>query len=187
MRQFIIYTSFIAICSGTTSSFSQDYKTGIGLRGGWLGGLTAKHFIKEGKAIEGILSSGWGWRGYQVTVLYEIHKAAFTKDDVKGFFWFYGGGVHFGGYRYKKYYSEWHTTPGNTGYYTYYHDNYTYSTFGIDGIFGLEYKIDEVPITLSLDLKPFIEFTSTSNHGYPMRFWDGAFSIRYVFGGGKEK
>lgn len=151
---------------------AQDYKTGIGLRGGWIGGLTVKHFIKEGKALEGIFSSGWGYRGYQITGLYEVHKAAFTKDEVKGFFWFYGAGAHFGGgYKYK----EWHPTGSWTGYYT----DHRYSTFGIDGIFGLEYKIEEIPITLSLDIKPFIEFSNYSN--YPFRFWDGAFSIRFVF------
>ena len=186
MRQLILCIALVTTgIFNADSAFAQDYKTGIGLRGGWLGGLTAKHFVKDGRAIEGILSSGWGWRGYQFTALYEIHKAAFTKDDVKGFFWFYGGGLHFGRYPYKKYYSEWHPTQGNTGYYTYYHDNYNYSTFGIDGIFGLEYKIDEVPITLSLDVKPFIEFVTYGD--YPVRFWDGGFSIRYVFGGGKEK
>jgi len=31
---------------GTYRSNAQDYKTGIGLRGGWTSGLTAKHFIR---------------------------------------------------------------------------------------------------------------------------------------------
>lgn len=175
----VLFFTCIAILIGINASFSQDYKTGIGLRGGWTGGLTAKHFIKDGKAIEAIFSSGWGWRGYQITGLYEVHKAAFTKDDVEGFFWYYGAGAHFGGYRYYKKYGEWHPTGGNTGYYTYNEEAHSYVAFGIDGIFGLEYKIEEIPVTLSLDIKPFIELTTYN--GYPMRFWDGGFSIRYVF------
>ncbi len=181
----IILSAFFLLTVIALPSYSQEkkdaegYKTGIGLRGGWLGGLTAKHFIKEGRAIEGIFSSGWGWRGYQITALYEIHKAAFTKDDVKGFSWFYGGGIHFGGYRYREPFLEWHPTAGNTGYYTTYYKNRNYSAFGIDGIFGLEYKIEEVPFTIGLDIKPFIEFTTYD--AYPMRFWDGAFTIRYTF------
>lgn len=162
---------FVVLCLSYNLTFSQDYKTGIGLRGGWIGGLTVKHFIKEGRALEGIFSSGWGWRGYQITGLYEIHKAAFTNDGIEGFFWFYGAGAHFaGGYKYTK----WHP-DGSKGYY----DTYNYSAFGIDGIFGLEYKIEEIPVTLGLDIKPFIEFSNY--RGYPFRFWDGAFSIRYVF------
>ncbi len=171
---FVFITSFFF----ANDSISQNYQTGIGLRGGWIGGLTAKHFIKEGRAIEGIFSSGWGWRGYQITGLYEIHKAAFTKEDAEGFYWYYGAGVHFGGgYKYK----EWVATGTWTGYWK----NRNYSSFGIDGIFGLEYKIQDLPITLSLDIKPFIEFSNYP--GVPFRFWDGAFSIRYVFGGGDDK
>jgi len=162
----------VLVAFGVNTSFAQDYKTGIGLRGGWIGGLTVKHFLKEGKALEGIFSSGWGWRGYQITGLYEIHKAAFTKDGAEGFYWFYGAGAHFGGgYKHLKYYS--------TGLYSGYYETHNYVTFGIDGIFGLEYKINEIPVTLGLDLKPFIEFSNY--RGYPFRFWDGAFSIRFVF------
>jgi len=159
---------------GLNASYSQDYKTGIGLRGGWLGGITIKHFIKEGKALEGIFSSGWGWRGYQITGLYEVHKGAFTADEVEGFFWFYGFGAHFGGgYKYK----EWVVTGTWTGY----EKVHNYYSLGIDGIFGLEYQIAELPVTLSLDLKPFIEFSSVHYKGMPIRFWNGGFSIRYVF------
>ena len=173
MKKYILFFAFLLIAFSTV--FSQEYKAGIGLRGGWIGGVTAKYFISEGRALEGIFSSGWGWRGYQITGLYEIHKAAFTKDDVEGFCWFYGAGAHFGGgYRYE----VWkHTGPGNSGYW----ENYRYSAFGIDGIFGLEYRIPDLPVTLALDVKPFVEFSNYN--GYPFRFWDGAFTIRYVFKG----
>ncbi len=172
MKKYYVILFFIS-AFGIGQMPAQDYKTGVGLRGGWIGGITAKHFIQEGRALEGIFSSGWGWRGYQITGLYEIHKAAFTKDDVKGFFWFYGAGAHFGG----GYIDEkWHPTGTYTGYY----DTYHYSAFGIDGIFGLEYKIEDIPVTLGLDIKPFIEFSNYRD--YPFHFWDGAFSIRYVFG-----
>ena len=158
------------------SAFSQDYKTGIGLRGGWISGLTVKHFIKEGRALEGILSPGYGWGrygGFQVTGLYEIHKPAFAKDDVEGLFWFYGGGAHFGGGYHR---DHWHYNNGAWG--GYYHEH-NYVAFGIDFIFGIEYKIEEVPITLGLDVKPFFELVTDrdAHHG----FWDSAFSIRYVF------
>lgn len=171
-KQFYII-SFICFILAE-NSFSQDYKTGIGLRGGWTSGLTIKHFISEGKAIEGILSSGYRYNGWQITGLFEIHKAAFTKDEVEGFFWFYGGGAHFGGgYRY----DHWH----NDKYYWnggYYHDH-NYVSLGIDLIFGIEYKIEEIPITLGADIKPFFDFVTDRDAGFG--FWDGAFSVRYVF------
>jgi hypothetical protein len=173
MKNIFFVLSFLFFL-GIYKSNAQDYKTGIGLRGGWTSGLTAKHFISDGRAIEGIFSSGWGWRGFQITGLYEFHKAAFAKDDVKGLFWFYGGGLHFGGgYSYER----WHQT--GPVYWNGYYERGHYSTFGIDGIFGLEYRIPDIPVTVAVDVKPFIEFSNYS--GYPFRFWDGAFTIRYVF------
>src|SRR5690349_7239209 len=122
MRRYFFTLSFVLIL-GITNINAQDYKTGIGLRGGWTGGITAKHFIKEGKAIEGIFSTGWNWRGYQITGLFEVHKAAFTKDDVDGFFWYYGAGAHFAGaYKYR----VWH--PTNAWYYGYWETRY-YTVF----------------------------------------------------------
>jgi hypothetical protein len=170
-RYFFVFTFTLL---SFVSSFSQDYNTGIGLRGGWTSGLTIKHFINDGHAIEGMISSGWGWRGYQITGLYEIHKPAFVKDDLEGMFWFFGGGVHFaGGYTYEK----WHST--GPWVYQGYYEKYHYSAFGIDGIFGLEYKIPDIPFTVGVDIKPFIEFSNYG--GAPFNFWDGALSIRYVF------
>lgn len=156
----------------TFYSFGQDYKTGIGLRGGWISGLTVKHFIKEKRALEGIFSSGWRWTGYQFTFLYEIHKPAFQKEEVEGFRWFYGGGLHVaGGYQI----THWHPNGPWTGYW----HEHNYSAFGIDGIFGLEYQIPDLPVTLGADVKPFLEFSSEEDA--PVNFWDAALSIRFVF------
>ena len=166
----------IVLSCGVSFSFSQEsqgYKNAVGLRGGWVGGITGKHFLDDDRAIEGILSSGWGWRGFQLTGLYEIHKEAFTKEDAENFFWYYGAGAHIGDYVYKR----WHPTGFTTGYY----DRYPYATIGIDGIFGLEYRIQDLPVTLSLDVKPFIEIPTFHKYAIPYHFWDSAFTIRYVF------
>jgi hypothetical protein len=39
---------------------AQDYKTGIGVRGGLYNGLTIKHFLGSKTAVEGLLSTRWG-------------------------------------------------------------------------------------------------------------------------------
>ena len=132
---------------------AQDYKTGIGLRGGWGYGLTVKHFISEKSALEGILSSRWS--GFEITGLYEIHNRAFDVDRLN---WYFGGGAHVGFYG--------NNYPGGN-----------VTVVGIDGILGLEYNFKEVPINLSLDWKPAFNFI-----GYSHFFGDGgAFSIRYIF------
>jgi hypothetical protein len=47
---------------------------------------------------------------------------------------------------------------------------------GVDGVVGIEYTFDEIPINLSLDIVP-------SFHVFPfVQYWQrGALSIRYVF------
>jgi len=162
--------------SGSSSSAGGQagYKTGIGLRGGYEGGITLKHFIKSDRAIEGILSRGWGYGGMRITGLYEIHK---PFPNVKGLDWFYGVGGHIGfynedyyGYRCDKdgYYDkdgDWHSGDCKKN----------YTTIGIDGILGLEYQFAEIPFTIGLDIKPYFDLIGRGDH-----FGDGAFSIRYT-------
>lgn len=171
---------FVAVAANAQNNKNQSsgggqagYKTGIGLRGGWEGGLTVKHFMGDKKAIEGILSRGWGWGGYRITGLYEIHKS-FPGAD--GLDWFYGAGAHIGSYN-EKYYGY---KCYNGGYY----DNKgnwhpggcrRYLTLGIDGILGLEYQFTEIPFTLGVDIKPYIDLVGWNDH-----FADGAFSLRYT-------
>lgn len=138
---------------------AQDYSTGIGLRGGWYNGLTAKHFLSEKSAVEGILTTRW--QGFSVTALYELHK--YTAFGVERLNWYYGGGAHLG------FWNGTYTTWGTAG--------TTYLVIGIDGILGIEYNFAEIPINLSLDWKPAFNLI-----GY-FDFWvDGAAaSVRYIF------
>ena len=168
MKKYFIVFIFFALTGHNL--FSQEYKTSLGFRGGFTTGLSFKYVIKDGAALEGILSTGWrSFGGYQLTGLYEIHKPAFVKNDMKGMYWFYGFGAHLAtGYQ------VWHHKTNYTGEWVY------YNAFGVDGIFGMEYKIEDVPITLGVDVKPFFEFATTPYA--PFGFWDMAFTIRYVFG-----
>ncbi|ASB47893.1 hypothetical protein [Alkalitalea saponilacus] len=152
----------IILLSALLTSFTnaQDYKTGIGLRGGYANGITVKHFISPNAALEGILTSRW--KGVQITGLYEIHNRAFNTDRLN---WYYGFGGHVGfwdGDNTKKYWGD----PGKT-----------YTVVGIDGILGLEYNFAEIPINLSIDWKP--SYNLVGHTGY----WGdgGAISVRYIF------
>ncbi|HET6990524.1 MAG TPA: hypothetical protein VFJ43_04330 [Bacteroidia bacterium] len=151
------------------------YTTAVGLRGGFEGGLTFKHFLSGSGAFEGILSRGWGWGGFRITGLYEMQKGL---PNAKGLDWFWGVGAHIGfydgayygyyGYYGGGYYDKhgyWHPTG--------YQDHYT--AIGIDGILGLEYQFTEVPINLGLDIKPYFDIFGRGYH-----YLDAAFSIRYV-------
>lgn len=152
-----------------------SYNTGIGIRfGGWESGLTVKHFIKSNVAVEGILSSGWHYRGSRITGLYEIQKSI---SGAPGLYWFYGVGAHIGFYNERYWYNGdcnkdgryWHNGR-------WYNCDGTRATIGIDGIIGLEYHFNEIPFTIGLDLKPSIGLI-----GYGGRFGDSAFTVRYAF------
>lgn len=128
---------------------SSDYNTAIGLRAGETSGLTVKHFFSQNNAVEGIFGA---WHhGFSITGLYERHASAF---GTAGLNWYYGAGGHVSFASDRTYYYHRH---GNRRY-EYYSDGRV--GVGIDGIFGMEYKIPKAPIAFSLDLKPYIEFVS---------------------------
>lgn len=156
MKKHILILALVSLISGY--SFGQDYKTAAGLRLGTSIGGTIKHFVGEKSAFEGLLTTRW--QGFELTGLYEIHNNAF---DVNRLNWFFGFGGHLG------FYNGDHTTWGDTG------TNYT--IVGIDGIIGMEYSFEDVPIVLTLDWKPMFNLTGYTG------FWGDALalSVRYYF------
>lgn len=137
---------------------AQDYKVGLGLRGGVSQGLTLKYFVSEQNAIEGILTTRW--HGTLLTGLYETHKDL----NAIPLRWYYGYGAHLG------FWEGFDEHP-------WFDDNKTHLTLGVDGILGIEYTFDDLPINISLDWKPFFEFVGYSG----FQGDSGAFSLRYTF------
>jgi hypothetical protein len=153
-----IVLSFVFILCMFSLSKAQDYNTGVGLRGGFASGLTVKHFLTQKSAFEGILDSRW--RGFDVTLLYEIHNQAFDVDRLR---WYFGGGGHLGFWNGK--YTPWGDEGTN------------YIVIGVDGILGIEYSFSVIPINIGLDWKPAFNLVGYSG------FWPdgGAISIRFIF------
>jgi len=157
MKKLLLLVLFSVMLSLSQESYAQ-YTTGIGLRAGVSNGLTVKHFISNDAALEGILHTRWG--GFVITGLYEVHK---DIRDVKGLMWFFGGGAHIGSWN-----AGSNRPWGN--------NNESVTVAGLSGIIGLDYKFNDVPIGLSLDWKPTVNFNG-------LRYWgdEVALSIRYVF------
>jgi hypothetical protein len=158
MRKIVIGVSifFLMFTWNAVPASGQLYNTGVGARLGFFNGITVKHFLQEGHALEGILSTRWN--GLIITGLYEIQRP-FT--DVTNLEWYYGGGAHVGFWQEGRYRSDLEAS----------------SVFGLDLILGVEYTIDEVPFSVSLDWKPGFNILGDN------RWWgDGvALSIRYTF------
>jgi hypothetical protein len=148
----------ILLFFGLSSAHSQDYKSSIGLRTGASSGLTYKHFISSEDAIEGILA--WRYRNPGLAGIWERH-AQFL--DVWGLNWYYGGGAHFFVYDANGR-DKFGRDDGGL-------------VIGLDGILGAEYKIKEIPITVSVDLRPGINVFGVFG---PIGNEIGI-SIRYIF------
>ena len=156
MKKSIIVV-LLAFAFGNVSA--QEYDQAIGLRLGVGTGLTYKKSISENASLEGIAML---YYGFNVTGLYEINRyAAFDVDRLN---WYYGGGAHFGSFR------------GYRGGYLSSIEYKRVTYIGLDGIIGIEYNFDTVPVNISADWKPAFELTGISG------FWGdgGALSVRYM-------
>ncbi|MFN8239372.1 MAG: hypothetical protein U0X39_01305 [Bacteroidales bacterium] len=156
MKRLIVITAIVALLG--VSVKGQDYKTSLGLRAGYPYGLTLKHFLSKSNAVEGILASNYG--GFVITGLLENEH---WTGHYPGLNWYWGLGAHVG---------FW-----DAGANPHLNNTYTGSVIGIDGILGLEYTFDELPLNLSLDILPSVNIFGYSGFGGI----NGALSIRYVF------
>jgi hypothetical protein len=142
-----------------TSLNAQEYKTAIGLRGGFYNGLSLKHFVSTTNAVEGIIATHH--RGLLLAGMYQIHANAF---DAPGLYWYYGGGAHLGFYN-RQYTPRWYN-----------HQTGNFSTFGIMGVLGMEYKIQEIPVTVGLDITPAFDII-----GHTGLWLNSGITLRYTF------
>lgn len=147
----IVLLSFIA----TSTTFSQNYATGIGARVGFYNGLTVKHFVNDLNAAEGLLT--FHSHGLHITGLYEWQKPVI---GVENFDWLIGGGGHIG-FENRDYWSR---------------DVYnSYIVIGVDFIIGVEYTFKEAPFTIGIDWKPAINLVGY-NH-----WWGGGIGLTFRY------
>lgn len=156
MRRVIFLTaiiSFLAVADVKAQAYntSSSYTTALGVKF-YPGAISIKHFIKPTAALEGL---GYFWnRGARITGLYEFHG---DINDVNGLKWYIGPGAHLGFYN-NKY-------GGGT-------------SFGVDGVLGLDYKFTGAPINVSVDWQPSFEFNGVYD-GFASGW--GGLGIRYTF------
>lgn len=153
---FIVSTAFTNQLMGQVNT--GDYNFGVGLRGGFFSGFTGKYHMNATDAIEGV--AAFHYRGLLIMGMYQKHAEAF---ETPGLNWYYGGGAFLGFY--DRAYSPWYDDrDGN------------FTTLGVNGVLGLEYKIQEIPITIGLDVIPSLNLISDID------IWlSTGLTLRYVF------
>lgn len=149
-----------------TSLNSYEYKDAIGLRAGETSGFIFNHKFANDNAFEAILGIFPYNLGF--TGLFE----KFYKTGVPGLYIYCGGGAHVNfGTRAMRYYRS----RSNEYEIRYFSD---VIAIGGDGIFGVEYKFNPVPIAVGLDFKPFIE---GDNYGYAYFSIDPGIKVKFTF------
>jgi hypothetical protein len=180
--------------SKKSSGGSFPYKWGIGVKLGDPTGISIKKYNGD-KAIEFIAGRGYYWGyydynyyfnhrhkfyGYHINYVndfsypivfqlrYLKHKAI---EGIPGLRWYIGAGaqLRFSNY----YYSYW-----NADYSVYYNDvRYTDIGIGADGIIGMEYTFEDIPLTLGLDVNLYMEIIDQPF----LLLGQGGLAIRYNF------
>jgi len=150
-------TAGIVLFAQTDLKAQQTYKNAIGGRLGTANGITYKTFMTGDRALDFILNfrSNNNYSTFRFTGLYEIHNQI---NNAPGLRWYYGPGATVGSRKYKP------TDDSDL-------------LVSLDGVLGLDYKFDGVPINLALDWKPAIEITPNTEfdaEGFGL-------SIRFTF------
>jgi len=153
LASLLTFTAFIA--------FSQsDYQKALGIK--FPGGvsITYKNFVTENNNIElqGTFKDG----GFRLSGLYEFN---FYTLNVEGLSWFVGPGAHLG-FGKKDTYDANNKLVSKSS-----------ADIGIDGIIGLDYKIKDLPLNISLDWQPSIVIAGNTDFSGAY----GGIGIRYTF------
>ena len=150
----LVVAGCIASVNLEAQSMGRTYKTALGVKV-WDGaGISFKTFVAPKNAIEVI---GYFYRyGTRLTGLYEIHGDISGAPGLK---WYVGPGAHLG------FYNNRNRNYGDG------------VVAGIDGVLGLDLKINKAPLNLSIDWQPSFEFAD--GRGF-VGSW-GGLGIRYAF------
>jgi hypothetical protein len=144
------YAILVTVLISLTQVQAQDF--GLGFRISSHIGITGQYFLSSDRAIEGQMN--YNNYGLDFVGLYEVHRSL----GEPGWRWYYGGGAHI---------STWNHSPDNS------------LLIGVDGIIGIEYMFAQVPLALSIDLKPAFDLVASEDpfvsHNYV------GIGLRYFF------
>lgn len=144
------------------STQAQDYSAAAGLRLGTYGGLglSGKKILGDGGSALELNLAFRGYSAYNYVEIGGLYEKYGAIEEVDGLFWYAGGGL----------------TVGFDNFKSEFLDNDLY--VGLTGIVGVEYKLENSPITLGIDYMPTYFFNTL----YGFTGNRGGFVARYTFG-----
>jgi hypothetical protein len=146
--------------SATKVNAQSGYKHAIGGRFGEANGVTYKTFLKKNAALDLILNfqTRKDYSYFRLTGLYEIHQPI---ANAGGLNFYYGAGGTLGSVKHRKFEDD------------------NDLLVSIDGVLGLDYKFDDVPINVSFDWKPALVIAPSYADGFDARGL--GLSVRFTF------
>lgn len=170
MKKLLISVSVLLILWPAHISGQMMMKQ-AGLRCGYRSGFFYQLTRESGNAEVGYNAMlGFNNNGIQVTGLRIIYETALSNISPELFFaWGYGGHVGFIYTDHIRYFGERYSFQGNR----------FSPVAGVDGWMAAEYRFRDVPVNISLNLKPFVELTIPSF--VKIMPLDMGLSVSYVF------
>jgi hypothetical protein len=156
----------------TASIYAQVYEKQVGLRLGVTSGISGKIIKNDRTAIEGVL--GFRDGGIQIYGLVESYHPL-IKTNTTHWMIYFGGGAHLG---YINGYNRVRRWSNTNGYY-YEEQRVAGMVLGADAVIGTDYTFNRIPITLSLEFKPYLELQDF--RAMKVNFWDVGLGIKYSF------
>jgi hypothetical protein len=152
MKKTFIITTLLLCAVGV---YAQDYQKSVGARIGSGIGLSYKQFVTSKNAFEANLdlTSIFGHRDVTLNAT-GFYLWQWSLGNVKNLNWYVGPGASLG------------LTFGDD----------TVLNLAIDGIIGIEYKFDNIPLALGVDLSPRWYFFDGGYFSWPL-----ALTARYTF------
>lgn len=163
MKRILISSIFLSLW---ISSLGQP--TNLGFRGGFSSGFTAQIEMDQWHSAAALLSFRNG--GMQFTAM-KIRFEPFPIPWLENTRLYSGWGIHLG------YIREYYGRNEEEFYPSYY--KRSGPAIGGDCILGLAWSLNRIPITITLDAKPYFEFSTLRI--FRLNIWDIGFGIQYNF------
>jgi len=149
----------------------QEDKHAISARVGISSGIAYQLMVDDFRGYKGLMSFRDG--GIQLTALIESYRPLYLKFTDK-MYYYTGMGAHIG-------FTRWPPRRGlyPNPFYTYDGNGHFAPVIGLDGIVGLEFRLSSIPLTFSLDAKPFFELFGQTM--FRLTLLDIGFSVKFHF------
>lgn len=161
------YLLIVVFLLATFQVFSQEYKQAAGIRAGLTAGFEYRVYTDDLNSFRFLV--GARERGMIGHVLREFHRyELFDFSDQVSFV--FGAGLHAGYERWDQQYVTYNSV---------YYKTRTAAVAGLDGLAGIEYMFNEVPVSVGFEAKPY--FDLFGKEMFDFQIFDFAFTAKYHF------